>query len=309
VVIVPDPRSERVERRSRHRSLATRQACVVNVADVEAAEIHEILRTDERLLEAPNWMTPDSLILNGDGYLWSVRVSDGRFERLELPGLPEVNNDHVPAPGGDTMYVSGYDGHIHRVVLSSGETSQVTRHDVSVRRFHFLHGVNPEGDELAYVEIEPDDTGWGPGRIATIPAAGGERRTLTSGARHADGPEYSRDGEWIYFNTEGFTDEPGHAQIARMRTDGRDLTQLTFDDRVNWFPHLSPDGDRIVYLSYPPGTLGHPADLDVELRMVVDDDWSAVTTVARLTGGQGTINVNSWAPDGTAFAFVSYPIA
>ena len=30
--------------------------------------------------------------------------------------------------------------------------------------------------------------------------------------------------------------------------------------------------------------------------------------LAELFGGQGTINVNSWAPDSTKFAFVSYKI-
>jgi hypothetical protein len=270
-------------------------------------ETREVLRSSEVLLEAPNWISSDQLILNANGYLWRLHVRDGGLERLDLPGLPELNNDHVPAPDGDTMYVSGYDGHIHRVVLSTGETSQVTSHDSATQRYHFLHGVSPEGDELAYVGIEPDHTGWGSGNIYTIATSGGASTQLTSGSRHADGPEYSRDGEWIYFNTEAFNDEPGHAQVARMRIDGSELTQLTFDDRVNWFPHMSLDGARLVYLSYPPGTLGHPADLDVELRMVVDDDWAGVPTVAHLTGGQGTINVNSWAPDADAFAFVSYP--
>ena len=31
-------------------------------------------------------------------------------------------------------------------------------------------------------------------------------------------------------------------------------------------------------------------------------------TIVRLFGGQGTLNVNSWAPDNRRFAFVSYEL-
>jgi len=33
-----------------------------------------------------------------------------------------------------------------------------------------------------------------------------------------------------------FSNTSGHAQIARMRSDGSDPQQLSFDERVNWFP-------------------------------------------------------------------------
>jgi Tol biopolymer transport system component len=101
---------------------------------------------------------------------------------------------------------------------------------------------------------------------------------------------------------------PGHAQLFRMRPDGSMHEQLTFDDRVNWFPHLSPDGDWVCYISYERGTVSHPADTDVELR-VMGPDGSGIRTVSSLFGGQGTLNTNSWAPSGRQFAFVAYPAA
>ena len=93
-----------------------------------------------------------------------------------------------------------------------------------------------------------------------------------------------------------------------MRPDGRDLEQLTFGERVNWFPHLAPTGTDAVYLSYPPGTVGHPADLPVQLRLVRDGDWARAAVMAELLGGQGTINVNSWSPDSRRFAYVDYAV-
>ena len=293
----------------RHRTLQPGQRCIVHTLDVTTGLEHDVLEATDLLLEAPNWITPDILILNGDGVLWRLTLSTGDLERLPIDGLPDLNNDHVPGADPDTIFVSGFDWHLHRVDLAARTFVTITSDDPARPMFHFLHGVSPDGASLAFVAIEPGPRcPIGAANIFTMPSSGGPKQQLTTGTKPADGPEYSPDGEWIYFNTEAFSEIPGHAQIARMRTDGSELTQLTFDDRVNWFPHVAPCGDPICYLSYPPGTTGHPADLDVELRLVTDGDWSSPHTVAHLFGGQGTINVNSWAPDSSSFAYVAYPL-
>jgi hypothetical protein len=292
-----------------HRSLLDGQACVVNTVNTDTGAVTELYRTHDVLLEAPNWVSPGTLILNGNGVLWRLDCDSGDLTPLIVPGLPDLNNDHVPSPDADTMYVSGYDGHIHRVSLSTGEHRQVTSDDPNRPMHHFLHGVSPDNSELAFVGVEPGENGpWGPANIFTVPSDGGPVHQVTFGDRPADGPEFGPDGEWIYFNTEGFTDAVGHAQIARIRRDGTGLEQLTFDERVNWFPHLAPVGDLACYLSYPPGTAGHPENEHVELALVTGDDWGAASTIVELFGGQGTINVNSWSPDSRRFAFVAYPI-
>jgi hypothetical protein len=61
----------------------------------------------------------------------------------------------------------------------------------------------------------------------------------------------------------------------------------------------------LVLLSYDRTVKGHPPDKDVVLRLIDLPDGPA-REIVRLRGGQGTINVPSWAPDGHAFAFVSY---
>jgi Tol biopolymer transport system component len=91
-----------------------------------------------------------------------------------------------------------------------------------------------------------------------------------------------------------------------MAADGSGIEQLTDDERVNWFPHISPDGTWVVYISYPPGTLKHPANKDVILRRM-RPDGSGKADIIGFNGGQGTINVNSWAPGSRRFAFVMYP--
>ena len=86
------------------------------------------------------------------------------------------------------------------------------------------------------------------------------------------------------------------------------MERLAASDTVDWFPHLSPDGAYATYISFPPGTLGHPPDLPVEVRLVRTADWRTPVATFPLPGGQGTLNVNSWAPDSRRFAFVSYPL-
>ena len=97
-------------------------------------------------------------------------------------------------------------------------------------------------------------------------------------------------------------------QIWRMRADGSEQEQITFGEENDWFPHLSPDGEKMVFLTYDASVKGHPENKDVMLRMMTLRD-KKITVLAKLFGGQGTMNVPSWSPDGKQFAFVSYQLA
>jgi len=255
-------------------------------------------------VEAPNWTRDGAaLILNGAGKMWHFDVGSRAVSQVPLTGVPDLNNDHVLAPDGTGIYLSANDGHLYRAALAGGAATRITEDDGF---FHFLHGVSPDGDELAYVGIEAGDFTQ-PGRLMTIPAGGGAA-TLLNVDGHCDGPEYSPDGEWLYFNTEAFTSSPGHAQLARVRADGSGMERLVKSDSVDWFPHLSPNGRLASYIRFPGGTVGHPADLPVDVVLVSTGDWSTPLHCWPLFGGQGTLNVNSWSPDSTRFAYVAYPV-
>jgi Tol biopolymer transport system component len=96
-------------------------------------------------------------------------------------------------------------------------------------------------------------------------------------------------------------------EIWRMNSDGTGQKQLTSDEYQNWFPHPSPDGKWIAYISYvdpiDPGS--HPPNKNVMLRLIPVEGGD-IKTIAHLYGGQGTINVPSWSPDSKEIAFVSY---
>jgi Tol biopolymer transport system component len=288
------------------RILAPGQTARIRVWERSTGDVRTVLESDTVLFEAPNWTNDDALLVNGDGKLWLLPADgSGIPVQIDAPGLPDVNNDHVLAPGGSSVFASANDWHIWEVPLAGGAPRRVTGDDGGM---HFLHGVHPAGDRLAYVRLDPvGDNWWASATIHSVGTDGSHDRAVTTHPGPADGCEWTPGGEWILFNTEQFSEKPGHAQLARVRDDGSELEQLTFDERVNWFPHIAPTSDVAVYLSYPPGTTGHPADLPVELRLVSTDDWSSPTVLVSLEGGQGTINVPSWAPDGSAFAFVDYP--
>jgi Tol biopolymer transport system component len=130
---------------------------------------------------------------------------------------------------------------------------------------------------------------------------GGVETRLTTAQGLDDGPDYSPDGKSIYFNS----DRTGHMHIWRMKSDGSDQEQVTKDNWNNWFAHPSPDGKWLVFLSYEPDVSGHPANKDVMLRLMSLSDGK-IEVLAKLFGGQGTINVPSWSPDSRNLAFVSY---
>lgn len=287
-----------------NRTLQPGQRSEVWTASV-TGEAELLYSSDDVLFEAPNWtLDGTALVLNGNGKLWTLDVAGGHPVEVPLTGVPDLNNDHVLAPDGTGIFLSANDGHIYRASLAGGAATRITDEDGT---FHFLHGVSPDGRELAYVSIVAGDF-TRPGRLMTIASDGGAAAGVDVGPGHCDGPEYSPDGKWLYLNTESFSTAPGHAQLARVQSDGTGFEQLLSSDSVDWFPHLSPDGRLASYIRFPRGTQGHPADLPVAVVLVSTADWTTPLQTWPLFGGQGTLNVNSWSPDSARIAFVAYPL-
>ncbi len=258
-----------------------------------------VYRTMERF-EAPNW-SPDGsyLLFNMDGGLYTIPPAGGEPSLIPIEPSIRANNDHGITPDGQTLILSGTgpgDGasRIYIAPIEGGTARLVTPLEPS-----YWHGVSPDGRTHVYCAQRNGNYD-----VYAIPFEGGREVRLTTADGLDDGPEYSPDGEWIYFNSV----RTGTMQIYRMRPDGSDQQQLTFDDYNDWFPHISPDGRHMVFVSFEPEVEGHPAYHHVMLRMMPAEGGEPVT-VAKLFGGQGTINVNSWSPDSREFAFVSHRLA
>ena len=270
-----------------------------------ATGIGQVIYEARELFEAPNWTLDGKwLIFNADGRLWRISPDgmDGPH-RINTAPIEDLNNDHVLAPDGKTIFISANDGHLYVVPLVGGVPVRVSS-DQGPNYRHYLHGISPDGATLTYVAYAPGPVM----RLAVMPAVGGPVTYLTDGSCPVDGPEFSPDGKWLYYNGEGAARRPGHAQIFRMRPDGSGVQQLTHDDRVNWFPHVSPDGAWMSYISFPEGTLGHPADKAV-IQRLARPDGSQMRDLDAFNGGQGSINVPSWSPDSRHLAYVRYPTA
>ena len=272
---------------------------LLSIFDINTGVSETVLSVDYHI-EAPNW-TPDgaALIVNGGGQLYQVPLEAPELVPIDTGFATKLNNDHGVSPDGARLVISDSsrtDGScIYTLPIGGGAPQRVTENVPS-----YWHGWSPDGSTLTYTARRGDTF-----QIYTCPVEGGSEEQITFGFDHCDGPDFSPDGEWIWFNGES---SAGNVQLWRVRVDGSGLQQMTNDQRVNWFPHPSPDGHQVVYLAYEPGTLGHPANRRVELRVIsVDGGATAKPKVLiSFVGGQGTINVPSWAPDAHRFAYMHY---
>jgi hypothetical protein len=246
--------------------------------------------------EAPNW-THDggAFIFNRAGRILRLNVGASAPETIDTGSAIHCNNDHGISPDGKTLVVSDQSednkSRVYLLPLAGGTPRRITENAPS-----YWHGWSPDGGTLAFVG--PRNAEFD---IYTISTAGGEEKRLTTAKGLDDGPEYSPDGQYIYFNSE----RTGHMQIWRMKADGSQQEQVFSDDLNNWFPHISPDGKWMVFLTYDASVTGHPENKDVMLQLMSLADHK-ITVLAKLFGGQGTINVPSWSPNSERLAFVSY---
>jgi Tol biopolymer transport system component len=284
-------------------------------AQVEATlEVLTISNRDRRVvrhfdgkIEAPNWSRDGkSLVYNSGGKIWRIPVEGGEPVAIDTGRFVDNNNDHGLSPDGRQLVISDQIepdnlSRIHVVTLDGSAPVRTLVDDPQARSY--WHGWSPDGATLAYVRVGASDGSYD---IWAKDLAGGAPRPLIVGPGVDDGPEYSPDGQHLYFNST----RSGAMALWRANADGSAPVQLTHDPaRRDWFPHLSPDGKRIVYVSFGDDVAleDHPPNrTDVQLRTMPADGSAPPEVLTRLFGGQGTINVPSWSPDGRQVAFVGY---
>ncbi len=271
----------------------------LEILDAVTGDCTQLCEMDH-LIEAPNWTRDGkTLIYNAGGRIWAYDLKTGKQSVVDSGFCTWCNNDHVLSPDGKSIAVSHHtveDGQsrIYIFPLAGGYPTLITPIAPS-----YLHGWSPDCSTLSYCAERNGEYD-----VYTIPAVGGEETRLTDALGLNDGPEYSTDGRHIWFNSV----RSGLMQIYRMDADGRNVVRMTEEESNNWFPHVSPDGKWVVYIAYRKGDVApgsHPANKNVELRIMPYDGGESRLLVS-LFGGQGTINVNSWAPDSRNLAFVRY---
>jgi Tol biopolymer transport system component len=274
---------------------AARYESRLEIVDIRTGARRIVHRGSTRF-EAPNWSRDGRhLLINQQGSLYRIPVEGGPPQKLDIGSVEGCNNDHGYSPDGAWLAISCRPSSSVYVVAAEGGAPRLLTSLVP----SYWHGWSPDGATLAYVGQR-----LGEYDIYTMPVGGGAERRLTTTPGLDDGPDYTPDGQWIYFNSV----RTGTMRIWRMRPDGADQQQVTFDAQyADWFPHPSPDGKWLVWVSFDASVDGHPPYKDVVLRLMPLGDAPGTPRVLfPLFGGQGTINVPSWSPDSTQVAFVSY---
>lgn len=279
--------------------------CILDTETGELQKLHEFDHT----MEAPNWhqQNPDLLYYNDNGSIYKYSISRDEIEEIKL-SCSDCNNDHVLSPDGTMIAVSAENpSQIFIAPIEGGEARQITSMGPS-----YLHGWSVN-NELCYCAFRNYD---GTERtnytdpfavdVFRISTEGGKEERLTDQVGYNDGCEYSPDGEYIWY----CSTRSGYMQVFRMRRDGSEVTQMTHTEENNWFGHISPNGQKVAFLTFSKDGLDpdeHLPNLYCKIG-IMNADGTDPHTVLKFFGGQGSINVNSWSPDNRHLALVVYEL-
>ena len=270
----------------------------LEIVRMAALTDHRALLVVAGRMEAPAWTRDGaSVIFSRDGNTYRMLADGGKAEVVDTGFATRSNGHHGVSPDGNLLAISDESADQHQSTIYVLPLAGGTPKRITTRSPSRFHGWSPDGNTLVFTGVRGGKTG-----IYTVPSIGGAETRLTDTGLN-DNPEYAPDGKAIYFNS----DRGGAMQVWRMRSDGTAQEQVTSDAFHNCFPHLSPDGQRLAFLSYPKNATACAPDSEVALR-VFSPGAQKTDVLATLLGGPGSMGAPFWSPDGRRMAFVSYQL-
>jgi TolB protein len=258
-----------------------------------------VIRTVPAYMQSADW-APDgkSILVYEDGRIERIPYLNpdggGPPQPMAVGGLVGCSGNFGLSPDGKLLAVScsRVPGALHQIYLLVAEGGGVPRQLTRGAAASYFHAWSPDGKTVAFTRGSASRAD-----IFTIAALGGAGRRLTHDTVN-DGPVYSPDGQYIYFDSS----RSGTTQIWRMRTDGSEAEQMTDDDFLNSSPHISPDGDTLALLSQLPG---HGSGFGPAVLRVMRFDNGLIQTVVELRGDRGSFSMQPWGSP-KRFAFITY---
>ncbi len=258
-----------------------------------------VVRSVPEFVQSPNWAPGGKDIYVHEG------GSIERIPYLEPPagGEPQVidtgqlvgcSGNFGLSPDGRLLAVSCSEvkGGPHEVYVLPAAGGGIPRKVTTSSTSSYFHAWSPDSRTIGFTRGSASKAD-----LFAIPVDGGAEVRLTSDTVN-DGPDYSPDGKYIYFDSS----RSGTVQIWRMRPDGSAAEQITDDDNINSSPHVSPDGKSVAFLSQP---VQDTDDIGAAALKVISSSDGLIRTVASFRGNRGSFSMYGWG-DATHLAFVSY---
>lgn len=213
------------------------------------------------------------------------------------PGKPNTTAEkfqEIPAEERDKLaglisFISERDGQREVYIVHANGTKEKRFTD---NKYADYNGpFSPDGKALLVIRVEGEE---GPHKLYFWPLDGSEPKRLGPDTMRLRFPNFTPDGKFIVFESNGSKELPSHfCDIYRIDSGGKKFEQLTKNDEGNFEPAVSPRGDVIVHIS--------SRDRVAELYAMKIDGQSPL----RLTNTPRDEWGARFSPDGSRIAFIS----
>ena len=242
---------------------------------------------DGKFLAVPDQTSPEEPFA-----IFLVSVQSGEKRRLTSP---PAQADHSPAfsPDGRTLAFVRQSAatieNIYLVQVANGQTRRLTFNDT------WTYGLawTPDGREIVFSSSPGAGSNLSLWRISSL---GGMPELLSGTGGGAFYPAISRQGSRLIYSRGTSDSNIWRLELSGLTTTRNRPARLIASTRGDWFPQISPDGDRIAFESDRSGS--------PEVWVCDRDGRRAV----QLTSFAGVNAVSPcWSPDGRWIAFDAAP--